>query len=113
MVSIETFRQIALSFPEAIELPHFERTSFRVAKKIFATLDIKDHLAYVKLSEIDQNVFSSFDPSIIYPVPNKWGKKGATYINLKKVHKDMLVDALTSAYCIVVPKKLSSILRPQ
>jgi hypothetical protein len=113
MVSIETFRKIALSFPEAIELPHFERTSFRVAKKIFATLDIKDHLSCVKLSEIDQNVFCSFDPSVIYPVPNKWGKQGATYINLKKVRKDMLVDALTTAYCMLAPKKLADAVRPK
>jgi predicted DNA-binding protein (MmcQ/YjbR family) len=39
MLSIKKFRQIALSFPGTEELPHFEKTSFRVKKKIFATLD--------------------------------------------------------------------------
>ena len=113
MVSIDTFRQLALSFPEVIEQPHFERTSFRVAKKIFATLDVTGHLVCIKLSEIDQNVFSSFDPSVIFPVPNKWGKKGATYINLTKVRKDMLIDALTTSYCEVAPKKLISLIKPK
>jgi hypothetical protein len=32
------FRKLALSMPGAVELAHFERTSFRVGKKIFATM---------------------------------------------------------------------------
>lgn len=107
MVDIKTFRQLALSFPEAVELPHFEKTSFRVNKKIFATLDIKKNLACLLFSEIDQSVFSAYDNTIIYPVPNKWGKKGATYIELKKVPKRLLKDALTIAYCRVAPARLS------
>lgn len=39
MVSIDTLRKLALSFPEVTEEPHFEKTSFRVKKKIFATYD--------------------------------------------------------------------------
>jgi hypothetical protein len=39
MVDLETFRQSALWFPDTIELPHFEKASFMVKKKIFATLD--------------------------------------------------------------------------
>ncbi len=50
------------------------------------------------LSEIDQSVFCAFDKSIIYPVPNKWGKQGATYVELTLVRKDTLKDALTQAY---------------
>ena len=42
MVSVETFRQLALAFTEAVEAPHFEKASFSVTKKIFATLDIKN-----------------------------------------------------------------------
>jgi predicted DNA-binding protein (MmcQ/YjbR family) len=59
MVSIDTFRKLALSFPEATEEPHFDKTSFKVKKKIFATYDDKKKRACIKLSEIDQNVFSS------------------------------------------------------
>jgi len=39
MVTIDSFRKLDLSFPEATEEPHFEKTSFRVKKKIFATFD--------------------------------------------------------------------------
>jgi predicted DNA-binding protein (MmcQ/YjbR family) len=57
MVSIDTFRKLALSFPEATEELHFEKTSFRVKKKIFATYDDIKKRACIKLSEIDQDVF--------------------------------------------------------
>jgi predicted DNA-binding protein (MmcQ/YjbR family) len=105
MVSAETFRQLALSLPEAIEQPHFEKASFRANKKIFATLDVKNNRACLMLSEVDQSVFSAFDKSIIYPVPNKWGKQGATFIELKTVRKDMLKDALQQAYNKAITKK--------
>jgi predicted DNA-binding protein (MmcQ/YjbR family) len=111
MISSETFRQIALSFPEVSEQPHFEKPSFRVGNKIFATLDMKKNQACIKLSEMDQYVFSTKDKSIIFPVPNKWGKQGWTYVNLEKVPKDMFVDALTTAYCEVAPKKLVSLIK--
>jgi hypothetical protein len=39
--------------------------------------------------------FCSFDKTIIYPVPGGWVKKGATFVNLKKVKKEMLMDALS------------------
>lgn len=112
MVTIDTFRKLALSFPETAEEPHFEKTSFRVKKKIFATYDDVNKRACIKLSEIDQNVFASSDNSTIYPVANNWGKQGWTLIDMKKVHKNLFVDALTTAYCEVAPKKLADQVRP-
>ena len=107
MVSIATFRQMALAFEEAIEEPHFEKTSFRVNKKIFATLDITACKAVVKLSAVDQSVFCAYDASIIYPIPNKWGLQGWTMIELRTVKKSMLKDALTASYCNTAQKRLS------
>ncbi|MBS1756942.1 MAG: MmcQ/YjbR family DNA-binding protein [Bacteroidetes bacterium] len=112
MVSIDTFRKLALAFPEATEEPHFEKTSFRVKKKIFATYDEAKKRACIKLSEIDQDVFSSADKTIIFPVDNKWGKQGWTLIEMNKVNKDLFLDALTTAYCEVAPKKLAEQVRP-
>ena len=112
MVSVVKFRELALSFPEVTEEPHFEKTSFRVKKKIFATYDDIKKRACIKLSEIDQDVFSSADKTIIFPVDNKWGKQGWTLIELKKVHKDIFADALTTAYCEVAPRKLAEQIRP-
>jgi hypothetical protein len=58
----------------------------------------------VMLSPVDQSAFCAFDKTAIYPVPNAWGKKGATYVNLKKVKKSVLKDALNTAYQHVLSK---------
>ena len=106
MVTPEEIRKLALSFEETDEHPHFERAAFRVKKKIFATLLEKDNTLNLMLTPLDQSVFCAFDKTVIYPVPNAWGRKGATTVNLKKVRKSMLKDALTTAYCTVAPPKL-------
>lgn len=113
MVDFSAFKKIALSFPESTEEPHFEKVSFRVKKKIFATWDKKKNLACLKLSEKDQHVFSLADGTFIYPVENKWGKQGWTLIDLTRVHPDLFLDALTTAYCEVAPKHLANLVRPE
>lgn len=106
-------RKLSLALAETDEHPHFEKTAFRVRKKIFATLDEKKARAVLKLNEIDQSVFSKNNEGIIFPVPNKWGKQGWTVVELKKVRKDIFTDALTTAYCTVAPKVLASLYRTQ
>jgi hypothetical protein len=107
MVTIKEATTWALAYPEAVEMPHFEKTSFRVKKKIFGTLDKKTQKFCVKLSEVDQSVFSDFNPGVIYPVPGGWGRQGYTVIELKKVKKTVFKDALQTSYTIVAPKSLS------
>ena len=106
MSTFGTFEKITLSFPEITIEPHFEKISFRIRKKIFATYDEKHNRVTVKLSEIDQDNFSSLSPSI-YPVNNKWGKHGWTFIELSQVNPDLLSKVLKAGYCEVAPKKLA------
>lgn len=113
MVSIETVRLLALSFPETDEHPHFHLISFRVKKKIFATLDEKLKKVMVKLNLTDQSVFCSFDKTVIYPVPGGWGLKGASYIELGKVKRAMFKDAITTAYCNLAPAGLAKKFSPK
>ena len=98
MVSIENARLTALSLPAVEEKSHFDTPDFRVGNKIFATLHPSKSLAMVKLNLVDQSVFCSFGKEIFYPVPGGWGQNGATFINLKKIKKAMLVDAFTTAW---------------
>ncbi|MGN6491875.1 MAG: MmcQ/YjbR family DNA-binding protein [Agriterribacter sp.] len=98
MVTIQTFRELALAFPGTTEEPHFEKTSFRVKKKIFATYDEANNRACVKLSVTDQDVFCKIDPAIIYRVPNKWGLQGWTLIEMKTVRKQIFKEVLEKAY---------------
>ena len=108
MISIESFRKLALSLADTTESPHFEKASFRTNKKIFATLSEKEKLACLKLNELEQSVFCAFDKEIIYPVPNKWGQQGWTLFRLDKIKKEMMTDALTVAHELATHKNKSS-----
>ncbi|MDQ3051473.1 MAG: MmcQ/YjbR family DNA-binding protein [Bacteroidota bacterium] len=107
MVSFSEVSGLALSYEGTDESPHFEIISFRVKKKIFATLNKTEGRACLKLSLIDQDVFCTANTEIIYPVPNAWGKYGWTLVNLKRVRKPVFRDALNCAYCNVAPAALS------
>lgn len=108
MISLATVRKLALGFEGVDEKPHFEKISFRLKNKIFATVDTKSNTVVLKLSEIDQSVFSDYDPSAIYPVPGAWGKQGWTKVEMKKVRMDLFADVLRTSYCQVAPAKLAS-----
>ncbi|MEO6189179.1 MAG: MmcQ/YjbR family DNA-binding protein [Saprospiraceae bacterium] len=104
MVDLEILRKIALSLDNTYEDKHFDKISFRINNKIFATYNIKDTIVCIKLSEIDQNVFTSMNKGIFYPVPNRWGKMGWTYIDTSHVEKEIFQDAIYSAYQQVLKK---------
>ena len=107
MVTIGSFRELALAFEETDEHDHWGRPSFRVRKKIFATLWPVEKRVVVKISLVNQSVFCDLDKEIFYPVTGAWGRQGCTNIELKKVSKKLLKEILTSAYCEVAPKKLA------
>lgn len=107
MVSLKTARSLALTFEGAEEQPHFEKPSFRVKKKIFLTLDEPKNIACIKLPEIEQDIFCTIDASMIYPVPNKWGKQGWTFVNLKLIKKELFVEVLTAGYVHVATMEQS------
>lgn len=107
MVTVKEASKMALGFPEATEQDHFGFPSFRVRKKIFATLRPGEKKAMVKLTPMEQSVYCSFNKLVIYPVPGAWGKTGYTFIDLTKIRKAMFRDALTTAYCNVAPATLA------
>jgi predicted DNA-binding protein (MmcQ/YjbR family) len=98
MNTLKLLRELALALPDTTEQPHFEKTSFRLKKKIFATYDEPKNQLCVKLSEMDQSIFSAFDRTIIFPVPNKWGKQGWTLVDLNRASEEMVREILHTAY---------------
>ena len=103
MITGDSFATIALSFPGVETTPHFNRTGFKVTgKRMFATYLADNNTANVFLTPAEQRVFCEIDPTAIYPVPNKWGEKGATTFELDTVDRDVLQEALFSAYKIVL-----------
>ena len=102
----QAFKDLALSFPGTEASPHFDRTAFKVTgKRIFATLHEESATANLKLTPVDQSVFSDFGKKAVYPVPNKWGLQGWTTFELKKIPKGLMLDALDTAYKEVLKKK--------
>ena len=107
-MTIEKFTELALSFPGALEAPHFDRAAFKVDKKrIFATLHKASKTANLKLPEIEQSVFCEIDQTSIYPVPNKWGLQGWTTFEIDNLSEEIVLEALGIAYkdVFVVRKK--------
>ena len=98
MVTNDAVRQLALALPETTEQPHFEKTSFRIKKKIFATLTEEKRQAVLKLNETDQDIFTVMSKGSVYPVPGGWGKKGWTLVELEQVEEALFKDALETAY---------------
>ncbi|MES2514050.1 MAG: hypothetical protein V4580_07885 [Bacteroidota bacterium] len=72
---------MAFAFEEAEELPHFEKASFRVNKKIFATLNVSKKTAVLKFSEIEQSVFSAFDKALFILLPAPGENKAGPLLN--------------------------------
>ena len=112
MVTKELFTQIALSFPGTEQVPHFERVGFKVTgKRMFATYLEKDNTANIFLTPNEQVVFCQMEKHI-YPVPNKWGEKGATTFELNSVPQHIIMEALLSAYNEIIKSKKAKSKRP-
>ncbi len=65
---------------------------------MFATYLSASNTANIFLTNAEQSVFCSMDPRNICPVPNKWGKKGATTFDLNRLAQEFVLEALLSAY---------------
>lgn len=106
MITGEIFTEMALSFSGTEQKTHFERTGFKVVgKRMFATYLQENNTANVFLATSEQAIFCKMDGDNIYPVPNKWGEKGATTFELNRVSKELVMEALISAYKEVMKKK--------
>jgi hypothetical protein len=103
MITGEGFTKLALTFPGTESAPHFDRTGFKIiGRRMFATYLAENNTANIFLTPGEQAVFCKIDSVNIYPVPNKWGEKGATTFELNKVAKEVLQEALISAYRTVM-----------
>lgn len=99
MIDMKAFRDMALSFPYTEQVPHFERVGFRITgKRMFTTYLEKNNTANIFLTPAEQKLFCKIDKTNIYPVPNKWGEEGATTFELNSVSREILMEALLSAY---------------
>src|SRR5262245_59717716 len=95
----KAFKTFALSLPEAVSAPHFERTSFRVGKKVFATMTADGSEAMVKLSSKDGiDVLLSSKPDVFFSHGTWTTKNGALGVRLAKANEKMMRELLIDAW---------------
>lgn len=106
MPSLKEFSTLAISLPEVSVEPHFEKFSFRVKKKIFATLNEKESRATLKFTPEEQEMFCKINTKAIFPVPNKWGKMGWTHLRHELLSSEIVEELLKVAYSNIAPQNL-------
>ena len=106
-MTVDDFRQLALSLPETVEAAHMDHPDFRVRNKIFATLGYPDNgWGMVKVTLNQQKLLVREDPVAFVPVKGGWGKKGATTVQLRAAKKATVRKALAAAWANTAPKTL-------
>ena len=104
MINCKSVRNLALALPEAVEQDHWGRPSFRVRKKIFATLWEVERRAVLKLSQADQMAVVAAEPET-YSMA-QWSHQGWTMVELKNADRGEFEHLLTQAWRQVAPKRV-------
>ena len=80
------FRKLALSMPGASEVPHFQRTSFRVGKRIFATMTGDGRHVMVRVHPLERclSVLNAY-PDIFFEFGGWTRRHGALGVRLSAV----------------------------
>lgn len=98
-----TARKLVMGIPGVTEHDHFGKGAYRgtTAKgkpsKIFMTLWVEEHRAVLLLTVDQQADLHSRHPQVYFPVPNKWGDSGATFVELKKAAEKLFREGLRMA----------------
>ena len=97
-------RRLALSLEGTAEAPHFDRVAFR-ARRIYVTLAADGKTANFMFTPEQQEFKCMMAPEAFVPVPNAWGKRGATTAILSNLTTAELEDALHTAWRQAVSKR--------
>jgi hypothetical protein len=101
------FREMALSFPEAVEAAHMGHPDFRVAGRIFATLGYQNEgRGVLLLSPEEQQEMISQHPKMFEPVPGGWGRHGSTQVVLARITRPVLKAAMRKAWQRKAPETI-------
>ena len=104
MVTRDEVRELALALPEAVELDHPGRPSYRVAGKMFATQWDDEH-TNVMLDEGGIHTAVDAHPATCEPV--WWGKRlAAVRVDLRRADRSLLEDLLRDAWETRAPRRL-------
>ena len=104
MVTIRQVRELALSFPEAVEADHHGMPSFRVANKIFATVPDNAHL-HVMVGPDEKDMAVAAAPEAYREL--MWGKRLAgVRVDLAAADLGLLTVLMRDAWRKKAPRRL-------
>jgi len=106
----DDIRALALSLPGAEEHPHFDRASFRVRGKIFATLPPSKEgrdLVVLKLPTLVKESLQETDAGAVLSL-GAWDRGGWTQLDIGRMDRDRLADLIRLAWRQVAPKSLQA-----
>lgn len=102
MATARDVRRIAMSLAGTVEAPHFDRAAFKV-KRIYMTLAPDSKTANLRLTLDEQEFKCLLAPDAFAPVPNAWGKNGATTVTLSALDAAELRAAMEMAWRHAIP----------
>lgn len=102
---IDSARRFALSLPETTEEPHFDKSSWRVAGKIFATIPPEGGLLHVFVDESEARALAASKPSAFEEL--WWGNKlSGLRVRLAAAERTEVCELLEDAWRRKAPKRL-------
>jgi len=105
-MTANAFRKLALALPEAHEAPHFERASFRVGKKIFATLSADGSQAMVRVLP-PERLFAllSGRPDVFFDFGGWTVQHGSLGVKLARVDRMLMRELLVDSWAHIAPHR--------
>ena len=103
---LDTARRFCLSLPETTEEPHFEKSSFRVKGKIFATVPEGGKQVHVFVGVDEAKALVEEDPVAFEEI--RWGKDDSPWVrvHLAKADRVHVLELLEEAWRQKVPPKV-------
>jgi hypothetical protein len=103
-MKLEDARTFALSLPQATEEPHFDMASFRVGKKIFATVPPDGAHLHVFVDEHEARAAVADDPRAFEEL--WWGKRlTGVRVVLKRADTQIVRELLEEAWRRKAPRR--------
>lgn len=101
----DDFRELALGFPETVEIETWGHPTFRVRAKIFATMSNDGPTAGVKTTKLEQIALVSAEPET-FSVPSYVGRHGWVTIRLDRADSQHVMELVEEAWRQTAPKRL-------
>ena len=111
-MTLDEAREFALSLPEATEEPHFEYSSYRVGKKIFATVPPDGLHLHIFMEEHAVHAMVAEDPAAFAEL--WWGQRlCGVRVHLPAADAMVICELLEEAWRRKAPKRLIATLATQ